>query len=138
MPLAQVFRFHAYIAYAAEDNLPPGRPWADWVEEGLETYEVPRNVVGRPTPFGPIPPQLTVFKAEAVRGETLSPEVRLALEQSRTLVVVCSPAAAQSKAVAEEVRHFKELGRDRVIALIIGGEPHAENPEDECFPESLR
>jgi tetratricopeptide (TPR) repeat protein len=139
MPPAPAFRYHAYITYASEDNRPPARPWADWLEEALETYEVPRNIVGRPTPFGPIPPRLApVFKAEPERGETLSTETRLALEHSRTLVVVCSPAAARSKAVTEEVRHFKELGRDRVIALIIGGEPHAANPEEECFPETLR
>jgi tetratricopeptide (TPR) repeat protein len=139
MPPGPVFRYHAYITYAPEDNRPPGRPWADWLEEGLETYEVPRNIVGRPTPFGPIPPRLTpVFKAESERRDTLSPETRLALEHSRTLVVVCSPTAARSKAIIEEVRHFKELGRDRVIALIIGGEPHAANPEEECFPETLR
>jgi eukaryotic-like serine/threonine-protein kinase len=139
MPLSPVFRFHAYIAYAPEDNRPPGRPWADWLEEALETFEVPRNLAGKPTPFGPVAPRLTpVCKAEADRPTPLSPEIRLALEHSRTLVVICSPSAARSAVVAEEVRHFKEMGRDRVIALIVDGEPHAQNAAEECYPETLR
>jgi tetratricopeptide (TPR) repeat protein len=54
------------------------------------------------------------------------------------LVVVCSPSAARSAAVAEEIRMFKRLGRERVIALIVAGEPDAGTEEWECFPDSLK
>jgi len=62
----------------------------------------------------------------------LNHSIRVALEQSRMLVVICSPRAVASRYVAEEIRHFKELGRtDRILALIIDGEPcvvgHAHN-----------
>jgi eukaryotic-like serine/threonine-protein kinase len=68
----------------------------------------------------------------------LSSHVNKALAESRYLVVVCSPNAAKSLWVNEEIKFFKSLGReDRVLALIVGGEPHASDPSNECFPEVL-
>ena len=47
-----------------------------------------------------------------------------ALEASHSLIVLCSPDAARSKYVNEEIRHFKAIGRsDRVIPVIVGGVP---------------
>jgi hypothetical protein len=58
------------------------------------------------------------------------------------LIVICSPDAAQSRWVAEEVRAFKAChGSDRIIALITSGIPNASDrsePASECFPHSLR
>lgn len=139
MPRGPIGRNLAYITFAPEDNLPPGRPWADWVVEALETFEVPRTMAGRPTPFGPIPPRLSpIVKADRSSGEALTEAARQALEESRMLVVVCSPAAMQAGAVAEEIRFFKQLGRERVVALIVAGEPDAADAERECFPETLK
>ena len=107
--------------------------------EALETFEVPRNMVARPTPFGPIPPRLTPnIKGDRSAGDTLSDTSRQALEDCRMLVVVCSPSAARSRVVADEIRLFKRLGRERVIALIVEGEPDSGSDETECFPDSLK
>jgi hypothetical protein len=139
MPLPPVSRHLAYVSYAPEDNRAPGRPWADWVKETLETFPVPRNLVGRPTPVGPIPARLSpVLKAEPKPQDPLSEAARHALEQSRILIVVCSPAAARTPQVVEEIRHFKQLGRDRVIALVVAGEPDAADANEECFPDTLK
>lgn len=59
------------------------------------------------------------------------------------MIVVCSPAAAASRWVNEEVLSFKRAhGEERVFALIASGEPHASVApslaDQECFPESLR
>jgi eukaryotic-like serine/threonine-protein kinase len=58
---------------------------------------------------------------------------------------VCSPHSAKSIWVNEEIKLFKRLGReDRVLALIVAGEPNASegkpgfSVEDECFPRGLR
>jgi len=60
-----------------------------------------------------------------------------ALQASQFLIVICSPSAAQSKYVNEEVRHFKMLDRaDRVIPVIVDGAPG--DPARECFPPALR
>src|SRR5262249_31929326 len=56
---------------------------------------------------------------------------------SKFLVVVCSPHAAQSKYVNEEILRFKAMaGAERVIAIIVDGEPG--DPARECFPAALR
>ena len=55
----------------------------------------------------------------------------------------CSPAAARSRWVNEEILAYKRLGREgRIFCLIVAGEPNAAERSDlgleECFPEALR
>ena len=48
------------------------------------------------------------------------------MQESRSLIVICSPKSAKSKWVNEEIRYFKSLGREhRVLCLIVDGEPYA-------------
>jgi tetratricopeptide (TPR) repeat protein len=66
-----------------------------------------------------------------------------ALAASASQIVICSPQAAQSKWVNEEILAFKRLGReDRIFCLIVGGEPYASGmpgrEQEECFPVALR
>src|SRR5262245_42408732 len=75
----------------------------------------------------------------------LGPKINEALRESRYLIVICSPHAAQSRWVGQEIIEFKKLGReDRILALIVAGEPNASDgkpgfvPEDECFPKPMR
>ncbi|HEV7734763.1 MAG TPA: TIR domain-containing protein, partial [Candidatus Binatia bacterium] len=114
----------------------------------LETYRVPRSLVGTTTAVGTVPRRLfPVFRdrEELPTSADLGGNVRGALEASRALIVLCSPAAAASHWVNEEVLAFKRLGRpDRVFALIVDGEPNAADgksgvdPTAECFPHALR
>ena len=61
-----------------------------------------------------------------------------ALDASSALIVLCSPDAARSRWVNEEIRHFVQTDRrDRIFALIIDGIPGS-GDEHECFPEALR
>ncbi len=75
----------------------------------------------------------------------LSSSIEEALRAFRYLIVFCSPDATQSiyRWVNEEIRYFKSLEReDRILAIIIRGEPNAgdcsEGQEEECFPPALR
>jgi len=48
----------------------------------------------------------------------LSSNINEALQELRYLIVICSPRAAQSRWVAEEIKTFKKLGREnRILAL---------------------
>ena len=70
-------------------------------------------------------------------GHSLTEQTVAALMASEFLIVICSPKAARSKYVNEEIRQFKAIGRsDRIIPLIIDGEPN--DAERECFPPALR
>jgi tetratricopeptide (TPR) repeat protein len=133
---APAFRYHAFISHCPADNRAPGRRWADWLRHELESFEIPADVAGRRTPVGPVPSRL--FPVFVSGGGEMTREIEEAIEQSRVMVVVCSPGAAQSARIGAEVAHFKRSGRDRVLALIVSGEPDPRLPEDECFPDALK
>jgi len=133
-------KYWAFISYSHRDA-----PVADWLHKKLETYRVPRSLVGTPSRDGTVPERLIpIFRdrEELPTSSQLGDNLQKALEQSRYLVVICSPACAQSRWVEEEIRAFKTLhGRDRIIALIASGVPNASegsSTDEECFPYSLR
>lgn len=81
-------------------------------------------------------------REELAGSGDLPSRIQEALQQSRNLIVICSPNAAQSRWVNEEIRLFKQLGREaHVLALIVAGEPGAGDDPDtkslECFPAAL-
>jgi tetratricopeptide (TPR) repeat protein len=138
--MEEAFKYRAFISYSHADS-----KWAAWLHKSLETYRIPKHLVGRETVFGPIPERLApVFRdrEELASATNLGDKLTTALRQSAAQVVICSPAAARSRWVNEEILTFKRFGReDRVFCLIIGGEPGAsarpETAADECFPNAL-
>ncbi|MFC5457224.1 TIR domain-containing protein [Prosthecobacter fluviatilis] len=139
--------YAVFISYRHADNKESGRQWANWLHDTLEGYVVPPELVGTANlRGGQVPASLyPVFRdeAELPADADLSNNIKLALERSDLLVVLCSPRAVQSRYVAEEIRYFKELGRSsRVLALMIDGEPNVTDDAGksglECLPEPLR
>jgi len=124
-------RYWAFVSYSHRDAAFGRR-----LHARLERYAVPRRLVGRMAASGAVPKRLVpIFRdrEELPAARDLTSEVRAALEASRSLIVICSPAAAASKWVAREVEVFRELHPDRpVLAAIREGEP------SDCFPETLR
>ncbi len=137
----QNYKYRAFISYSHKDV-----KWADRLHKALEAYRVPKYLVGQKTPRGPIPKRLTpIFRdrEELPSATDLGEIISQALAESACLIVICSPDAARSRWVNEEILEFKRLGgEDRIFSLIVGGEPHASShPEkglEECFPEALR
>jgi len=130
-------QYRAFISYSHRDAR-----WGEWIHRRLETYRLPSPIVGRATPFGPVPDRLQpIFRDRDELGTAtdLTAEITTALQQSLFLVVICSPAAASSRWVNQEIKSFKRLhGDDRVRAIIVEGEPFSNDPATECFPEALR
>jgi tetratricopeptide (TPR) repeat protein len=130
-------RYRAFISYSHRDA-----KWAEWLHRRLETYRLPPAIVGRDTPFGPVPERLQpIFRDRDELGTAmdLTTEITAALQESMFLIVLCSPAAVASRWVNEEVRSFKRMhGEGRVRAIILDGEPLSGDPATECFPEALR
>lgn len=129
-------RYSAFISYSFED-----RRWASNLHSWLENYRVPKRLQGSQGAIGLIGARLPpVFRDrdELAAVSDLGQAIRDALDESASLVVICSPASMRSRWVNEEIRYFSAIGRrDRIQCLIIGGEPHAADPADECFPEAL-
>src|SRR5213078_3594507 len=109
---------------------------------------VPRRLVGKETRDGKVPERVyPIFRdrEELPVSADLGSNIQEALGESRYLIVICSPRAAQSRWVGEEITIFKKLGgEERILALIVDGEPNAAEkkagvrPEQECFPRTMR
>ena len=130
------YRYKAFISYSHQDE-----QWARWLQRALESYRVPKGLVGKRGSLGEIPARLgPVFRdrEDLSSAASLSDSVRHELAAAESLVVICSPAAAQSRWVNEEIRAFKALGNaERIYALIVNGDPQAADPAEQCFPEAL-
>ncbi|MGB8693235.1 MAG: toll/interleukin-1 receptor domain-containing protein [Steroidobacteraceae bacterium] len=133
--------YAAFISYSHVD-----RQWARWLHRAIETYRLPPALRSEREAQAPGSSRLApVFldREELSSGANLAESVRTALRCSATLIVVCSPGAARSRWVDQEICEFKMLGRgERILCLIVAGEPDALArgfPEAlECFPPSLR
>ncbi|WP_158816072.1 toll/interleukin-1 receptor domain-containing protein [Methylocapsa sp. S129] len=135
-------RYRAFLSYSSKDQ-----PTAERLHKELESYRVPKQLVGRPTPHGPIPPGLfPIFRDrdELPSSPDLNAGIRDALERSDYLVVICSPHAVISTWVNNEIVAFKRMGREsQILAYVVDGEPNAAgragvDRELECFPTALK
>lgn len=123
--------YWAFISYSHKDSALGKK-----IQKKIEGYQLPRRLWGRKTPQGITPQHLTpIFRDldELPAADDLSAEVQAALKSSRSLIVVCSPAAATSTWVSREVAQFRTLHPDRpILPVLVDGEP------PEAFPEALR
>ncbi len=142
--MADELKYWAFISYSHTD-----KQWGDWLHGALENYRVPKTLVGQDTQRGDRVPSrvFPVFRdrEELPTSADLGAVISKALEQSRYLIVICSPRARQSRWVNQEILDFKKLRREnRVLALIVDGEPNAVDgkpgfaPDTECFPDALK
>lgn len=123
-------RYRAFLSYSHKDAAAAAR-----IHRRLESYRLPKRLVGRESERGPVPPRLCpIFRdrEEFAASADLSEAVRAGLAESGALIVLCSADAVASRWVAEEIRTFRQLRPGApVLAAIIAGEPPA------CFPEPL-
>jgi tetratricopeptide (TPR) repeat protein len=131
----------AFLSYSHKDAEDAG-----WLHDTLEQYRVPPRLVGQMTDIGAVPKRLTpIFRDrhELAASGDLSEEIEEAITGSRFLIVLCSPAAAKSRWINEEIICFKRRhDEDRILAAILDGEPYASDipgrEDEECFPPALR
>lgn len=147
-----IFEYSAFISYARKDKL-----WAKWLKRKLENSPLPVNptykdhsriydgaepcLEGLPCRH-PRHALRDVFLDERNAGNgELSDVLRRNIAKSKFLIVICSPAAKQSRWVAREIACFKELNpdtyRQRIIPLIVEGHVDDQRGINECFPEGL-
>ncbi len=133
--------YFAFLSYSHRDA-----PLAQWLHDALEKFRVPRHLVGRITEHGAIPRKLTpIFRdlKELPASGDLGAEIKSALAASQFLVVLCSPAAAESRWTNAEIEAFKRSRPDgAVFAAVLSGDPFASDfpgrENEECLPQALR
>lgn len=126
------YKYDAFISYrhAELDQFV-----AENLHKLLETFKVPRiasdsikkqkkNKINR------------VFRDrdELPLSSNLSDNIQSALETSEYLIVICSRRTPESLWVQKEIKTFISLhGRDKVLAVLIEGEPEQAFPRELCF-----
>jgi tetratricopeptide (TPR) repeat protein len=130
------YKYKAYISYSHCDEA-----WAIWLHKVLESYRVPRKLVGTKTAEGKVPSRIKpVFRDrdDLSSASNLGDTVKQALEVSEHMIVLCSPDAAASFWVNEEIRQFARLGRQQqIFCVIVDGDPGSSVADSTCFPEAL-
>src|SRR5690606_13035030 len=117
---ASPLRYRAFLSYSHADEAA-----VRLLHRRLERYRVPRAL--RRSAAAGVPARLhPVFRDrdELASATQLSASIERALDESRALVVVCSPAAARSPWVNAEIRWFRRHHPDRpVLAFVVAGDP---------------
>jgi tetratricopeptide (TPR) repeat protein len=123
--------YWAFISYSHKDAA-----FGRHLHRRLEGYVFPRRLTAERHSDDPLPRRLVpIFRDrdELSAANDLSTAVHTALERSRTLVVVCSPATVHSKWVEREVAAFRMLYPERpIFAAVLRGDPA------EVIPSALR
>lgn len=128
--------YNAFISYSHHDSDAVRR-----LHRRLEHYRIPSRIV-RSRRTGSTLRPIFLDRADYRSAGNYAAETSRTLKLSRALIVVCTPHAARSAAVDDEIVRFKRLGREqRIFPIILSGEPNSTTrgrAEDECFPPSLR
>lgn len=126
-------RYRAFISYSRQDE-----QRAVWLQRKLERFSLPSGFPANTQSKHPLKP---IFrdKDELRVDADLAKTINGALQNSQSLIVVCSPSAVKSEWVSREIVSFQQLHpQGKILPVIVSGAPNAENPEDECFPLPLR
>jgi WD40 repeat protein len=132
----ETHEYDAFISYSRKD-----RAFARLLEQRLEAYRPPKGL-------GVPKRNLRVFlDSSDIRGLDYNESIDSELRRSRTLIVVCSPAARASKFVEDEIRRFIAAGHaqgrePQILPLLLQGIPNNEarstdDEERKAFPEAL-
>jgi hypothetical protein len=100
----QTIKYRAFLSYSHRD-----KAMGEWLHRALERYSIDKDLIGKETPAGRIPKTLRpIFRdrEDFAAGHSLTEQTLAALEASQFLIVICSPSAALSKYVNEEIRRF--------------------------------
>ncbi|HWU15145.1 MAG TPA: toll/interleukin-1 receptor domain-containing protein, partial [Caulobacter sp.] len=127
-------RYRAFISYSHQD-----RKAAEWLHRALETYRAPRRLttIGGGAATRRLTP---IFRDrdELSASPDLGGVIRDALDRSDALIVLCSPASAQSHWVDQEIAYFlRDHGLGQIICVIAPTTPKAA-PLAEVLPPALR
>ena len=120
--MSQTYKYFAFISYSRKDS-----KVAAWLQSRLEWFRFPVKLVAvdrRPPHDRYVRPIYRDKTNLEVTDEHYWMNIRRALEESRYLIVLCSPSSAGSTPVDMEVAHFLEThGGDAsaVVPVIVSG-----------------
>lgn len=131
--MLEAYKYFAFISFQSADAREAVR-----LQHAIESYRLPAVLCKQNNVPRRIKP-LYCYLNDMHAGEELMQELKSRMEQSRYLIVVCSPRSAQSVYVNSGIDYFVSLGRrDSIIPVIVDGVPYSNDPQTECFPDALK
>lgn len=134
-----MLRYAAFLSYSSVD-----RRVGELLHGELESFRIPRPLVGRETPMGRLGRRLgPIFRdrSDLAASGDLGQALRQELADAYYLVVLCTPASAASRWVNAEIEAFQKLGRPESIIAVLGrGVPRPYDPatcSEGAFPPAL-
>ncbi|MCR5783945.1 MAG: TIR domain-containing protein [Clostridia bacterium] len=124
------YKYDAFISYR---HVVPDKPIAERLQKMLEIYSPPAGIstCGNNK-------KLRIFRdeSELPTSNDLGGDIRSALDNSRFLIVICSPEYEKSKWCMSELEYFKKLhkGSNKNILTLLADDPD----KRPTFPEPLR
>ncbi len=120
------YKYKAFISYAHKD-----KAFAQWLQRGIENYKIPKSLRAK---YPNLPKNLkrSIFRdeEELAAASDLSETLKIALENSEKLIVVCSQNAVDSKWVEQEIVYFKKIhSEEKIFNIIKSGEPNEVLPK---------
>lgn len=126
---ASAFEYDAFISYRT--TMLPDALVGEELQKVLESYPIPKSLkqnIVKPKRFQS---RLKIFRdtTDLSAGGNLNEAIKQRLRTSRWLIVICSPNTPLSTYCKDEARYFSEYhGNDRILYLLIKGEPHESFP----------
>lgn len=100
----RIYKHSAFISYSHKDSQA-----ARNLKKYICKFGVPDEFLGTKAPFGIIGkhvPQPFLDRSHLPAGEELGASIKVALEESAALIILCSPSSASSAWVAKEIEAF--------------------------------
>jgi hypothetical protein len=132
--------YFAFISYSHDD-----KKQAKWLQKEIRDFHLPAELANNNKEL-PRNPRKVCRDEDCFNGQNYEKQRINSLRNSINLVVVCSPQAADSREVNNEIKEFVEIGHEKrvdidkhVFAFVINGKPYAKNDIDkECYPKQLK
>lgn len=123
------YTYFAFISYKREDER-----WAKWLQRKLENYRLPSVI--RKASENELPKNLRpIFrdKTDLSVGGLKESLVRC-LQESKCLIVICSPNSAKSEWVGQEISAFIDQHREKqIIPFVVDGSLNYDDAENCCL-----
>lgn len=127
------YKFDAFISYRHCDL---DKFVAENLHKILESYELPDNIKEKLKIEGRSIKRIFRDQDELPLSSNLEDPILEALNDSKYLIVICSPRLKDSLWCKKEIQTFKKLrGRKNIFCVLIEGEPDESFPEEVLFDE---
>lgn len=127
------YKYDAFISYRHCDL---DKYVAENLHKVLETYELPKNIKEKLGITGRTIKRVFRDQDELPLSSNLEDPIVDALNNSKYLIVICSPRLKDSLWCKKEIQTFKKLrGRKNIFCVLIEGEPADSFPEEVCYDE---